>query len=215
MKNFERLLRVGVIPVIRASSRLDIFRLLRALKSGGIDTAEITMETPGTIEVIKKVAVEMGDEIMVGAGTVLDGETARMAIMAGAEFVVSPSLHPDVITVSNRYNKIVVPGAMTPTEIVNAFEHGADMVKVFPATVLGPEYIKALRGPYGHIPVMCTGGIDIHNAADFIKAGCAAIGVGGSLISRKDIEAGNWEAIIEKARMLVEAVKQGRQELTK
>lgn len=212
MRNFEALTAGGVIPVVRGSRAESIINLARALKAGGISTIEVTAETPGVMEVIKKVSLELGDEILVGAGTVLDGETARLAILAGAKFIVSPSLHPDVITICKRYGKIVIPGAMTPTEIVRAYELGADLVKVFPAGVLGPRYIKDVRGPLGHIPLMCTGGIDLHNAAEFIRAGCAAIGVGGALVSRKVVEEGDWTSITAKARRFVETVRLARSE---
>lgn len=212
MKDLRKLTERGVVPVIRGGKADIIVDLALALASGGITTIEITVEAPGAMDAIKKAASEIGDKILVGAGTVLDSDTARMAILAGAEFIVSPSLQPDVITVCKRYGKIVVPGAMTPTEIVSAYELGADLVKVFPAGVLGPRFIKDVRGPLGHIPIMCTGGIDVHNAADFIKAGCVAVGVGGSLVSQKAIAEGDWAAITAKARQLVEVVQQARVE---
>lgn len=206
----EQLSEVGVIPVVRGGQPETILALAKALQAGGIDSIEITVETPGALDAIKVVAAEMGEGFLIGAGTVLDGETARLAILAGAQFVVSPSLHPDVVKVAKRYGKLVAPGAMSPTEIVQAYELGADLVKVFPASILGPEYIKNVRGPLGHIPLMTTGGIDLHNAVDFIKAGCVAVGVGGSLVSRKAIAEGNWQAITDKARQLVEAVRTAR-----
>jgi len=212
MKDFNKLTAGGVVPVVRGGRAESIVNLARALKAGGINTVEVTAEAPGAMETIKKVALELGGEVLVGAGTVLDGETARLAILAGAEFIVSPGLHPDVITVCKRYGKIVVPGAMTPTEIVRAYELGADLVKVFPAGVLGPRYIKDVRGPLGHIPLMCTGGINLHNAAEFIRAGCAAIGVGGALVSRKAVEEGDWASITAKARRFVETVRLARPE---
>ncbi|GAB6180028.1 bifunctional 4-hydroxy-2-oxoglutarate aldolase/2-dehydro-3-deoxy-phosphogluconate aldolase [Desulfotomaculum defluvii] len=212
MTQLARLSKVGVIPVVRGSQPETILLLAKALQAGGIDTIEITLETPGALEAIRKVSTEMGETFLVGAGTVLDGETARLAILAGAQFIVSPSLHPAVITVAKRYGKPVAPGAMSPTEIVRAYELGADMVKVFPASTLGPKYIKDIRGPLGHIPLMATGGINENNAADFIKAGCKAIGVGGSLVSRQVIEEGNWSYITEKAGHLVEAVRAARSE---
>lgn len=212
MKDLKKLTAGGVVPVVRGGKAESIINLAQALKAGGISTVEVTTETPGAIEVIKKVASELGGEVVVGAGTVLDAETARLAILAGAEFIVSPSLHPDVITVCKRYGKIVVPGAMTPSEIVRAYELGADIVKVFPAGVLGPRYIKDVRGPLGHIPLMCTGGIDLHNAAEFIRAGCAAIGVGSALVSRKAVEEGDWTFITARARQFIEAVRLARSE---
>lgn len=210
MNGFAGLTKVGVIPVVRGSQPETIILLAKALQAGGINSIEITIETPGALEVIKKVASEMAGTFIVGAGTVLDGETARLAILSGAQFIVSPSLQPDVITVAKRYGKPVAPGAMTPTEIVRAYELGADMVKVFPASTLGAKYIKDIRGPLGHIPIMATGGINVNNAAEFIKAGCLALGVGGSLASQQVIAEGNWSYITEKASQLVEVVRNAR-----
>ena len=210
MNGFAGLTKDGVIPVVRGSQPETIILLAKALQAGGINSIEITVETPGALEVIKKVASEMAGTFIVGAGTVLDGETARLAILSGAQFIVSPSLQPDVITVAKRYGKPVAPGAMTPTEIVRAYELGADMVKVFPASTLGAKYIKDIRGPLGHIPIMATGGINVNNAAEFIKAGCLALGVGGSLASQQVIAEGNWSYITEKASQLVELVRNAR-----
>lgn len=210
MNGLEKIINSGIVAVVRGAQKETIINVIHALKAGGIDNIEITVDAPEAIEIIKKLNAQFGDEIYLGAGTVLDGETARLAILAGAKFIVSPSLHPDVITVSKRYGKVVVPGAMTPTEIVRAYELGADMIKVFPADVLGPQYIRDVKGPFKHIPLMVTGGIDVHNAADFIKAGVAAIGVGGSLVGRKIVQEGNWEMITEKARKLVEEVQRAR-----
>ncbi len=212
MKGLEKLTASGVVAVVRGAKAESILNIARALKAGGVTAIEITVDAPGAMEMIKQLTSGLGDEVWVGAGTVLDGETARLAILAGAEFIVSPSLHPDVITICKRYGKIIIPGAMTPTEIVKAYELGGDVIKVFPAGVLGPQYIKDVRGPLGHIPLIPTGGVDLHNAADFIRAGCIAIGVGGSLISRKDVVEGNWESITEKARQFVETVRLARSE---
>jgi len=211
MKNdLVRLKEQGLVAVVRGVQFETAHRLVEALMLGGISIIEITVDAPRAIDVIKDLATRFGDEILLGAGTVMDGETARMAILAGAQFIVSPSLHPDVITVSKRYGKIVIPGGMTPTEIVKGYELGADMIKVFPASILGPGYIKDIRGPLGHIPLMTTGGIDLHNIADFIKAGVDVVGVGGSLVSRQMIQEGKWELITEKARQLVEEVQRAR-----
>ncbi|RKO67028.1 bifunctional 4-hydroxy-2-oxoglutarate aldolase/2-dehydro-3-deoxy-phosphogluconate aldolase [Desulfofundulus salinus] len=212
MKGLEKLRASGVVAVVRGAKAESILNIARALKAGGVTAIEITVDAPGAMEMIKQLTSGLGDEVWVGAGTVLDGETARLAILAGAEFIVSPSLHPDVITTCKRYGKIIIPGAMTPTEIVKAYELGGDVIKVFPAGVLGPQYIKDVRGPLGHIPLIPTGGVDLHNAADFIRAGCIAIGVGGSLISRKDVVEGNWESITKKARQFVETVRLARSE---
>ncbi|SHE75625.1 2-keto-3-deoxy-phosphogluconate aldolase [Caldanaerobius fijiensis DSM 17918] len=213
MNGLEKIKNSGIVAIIRGAKSDTILKIIQALREGGIDNIEITVEVPGAIEIIKEVNAQLRNEIYLGAGTVLDGETARLAILAGAQFIVSPSMHPDVITVSKRYGKIVIPGAMTPTEIVRAYELGADMVKVFPADVLGPQYIKEIRGPLSHIPIMVTGGIDLHNAADFIKAGATVIGIGGSLISQKiSQDEESFKMITEKARNFVEEVKRARLE---
>jgi 2-dehydro-3-deoxyphosphogluconate aldolase/(4S)-4-hydroxy-2-oxoglutarate aldolase len=153
---------------------------------------------------------EFGDAVLLGAGTVLDSETARAAILAGAEFVVGPTLNVDVITVCRRYNKIVVPGTLTPTEILTAWEAGADMIKVFPAGAMGPGYLKDIRGPLPQVKLMPTGGISLENAADFIKAGAVVIGVGGNLVDKKAIKTGRFDLLAERARQFVEVVREAK-----
>ncbi|MBM7622662.1 bifunctional 4-hydroxy-2-oxoglutarate aldolase/2-dehydro-3-deoxy-phosphogluconate aldolase [Sporohalobacter salinus] len=205
----------GVVAVIRGMEADKVVNIVDALLEGGVKAIEITLNTPGAIDLIEEVSEKVENtEAIVGAGTVLDGETARSAILAGAEFVFAPNLNQDVIEVCNRYGTVVIPGVMTPTEIVNAYQAGADLVKVFPAGVLGPKYIKSVKGPLDHIPMMPTGGVNLDNAADFIEAGVVALGVGSDLIDKEAIAEGNYKVITEKAKQLTQVVKETKESLT-
>ncbi|WP_408955403.1 bifunctional 4-hydroxy-2-oxoglutarate aldolase/2-dehydro-3-deoxy-phosphogluconate aldolase [Natroniella sp. ANB-PHB2] len=213
-ENLKTILDSGVIAVIRGMEVDKMIKVVEALQEGGIKALEITLNTPGALDMIKELAVKLEDtDVVVGAGTVLDGETARAAILAGAEFVFAPNLNCDVIEVCNRYGKIVIPGVMTPTEIVNAYQAGADLVKVFPAKVVGPGFIKSVKGPLDHIPMMPTGGVNLDNAADFIEAGSVALGVGGSLLDQEAIDNQNYEVLTEKAKQFVQIVEETRESL--
>lgn len=207
MQQKLRFIESGVIAVIRKCDPESILPLAHALLQGGVIALEITMESPGSLEMIESLRNEFNDEVIVGAGTVLDGETAKMAIAAGAEFILSPSINQQMIEVTKRYGKLCVPGAMTPTEILTAYEKGADMVKVFPAGSLGPNYLKDVKGPLGHIPLIPTGGVGLENVAEFIKAGAIAVGVGGSLIDRDSIKNRDFTMIKERARKFMEKVQ--------
>ncbi|KRF60981.1 2-dehydro-3-deoxyphosphogluconate aldolase [Bacillus sp. Soil768D1] len=176
-----------LVAVIRGARPDQIVPIARALNEGGIRTLEITVETPKVCELIDKVKEEFGDDIIVGAGTVLDPETARSVIVAGAEFIFSPTVNIETIKMAKRYGIISIPGALTPTEILTAYEHGADVIKVFPADALGVGYFKNLKGPLPHIPLMPTGGVNLDNLASFLKAGAVAAGIGGSLINPKKL----------------------------
>ena len=202
--------RCGVIAVIRASSSQQLIDVAAAIKEGGVDVIEVTMTTPDALKVIEAVRAKYGDEVYLGVGSVLDGETARAAMLSGAEFIVSPVVKPDVIEMCNRYGKIVMPGALTPTEILDAWERGADYVKVFPASIVGPGYIKAVKAPLPQVELIPTGGVNVENAADFIKAGATALGVGGALVSKKAIAERNFDLLTETAKQLVEAVRNAR-----
>ncbi|MBO8137318.1 MAG: bifunctional 4-hydroxy-2-oxoglutarate aldolase/2-dehydro-3-deoxy-phosphogluconate aldolase [Desulfotomaculum sp.] len=208
----ESLLESGIVAVVRGVEAAKVVEIAKALHAGGITAVELTMDTPGAVDMIKQVVSEIGDKAVIGAGTVLDAETARAAILAGAEFIFCPSLHEDVIRTGNRYGKVVIPGVMTPTEIIKAYEMGADLLKVFPASVLGAKYFKEIRGPFKHIPLMPSGGVNLENAAEFIKAGCVALGVGGSLLNKQAIKEGNYEALTLKAKQFVQVVCQARNE---
>lgn len=206
----ERMLNPGVVAVIRADSSEQLEHVARALRDGGVTAMEITMTTPNALEVIKSVSRALGDSILMGVGTVLDETTARLALLAGAEFVVTPVMRPDVIALCNRYSKPIVAGAYTPTEALAAHEAGADFIKIFPADSLGPGYVRAVRAPLPQLQIIPTGGVDEHTAGDFIRAGCPAVAAGSSLV-RKDILArGDWPALSDLAGRFVAAVAQAR-----
>jgi len=209
-QQLQRLIDGGVVAIIRAETSAGLLKVVEAIDKGGVKAVEVTMTTPKAIETIAAVAEQYRGDVLVGVGTVLDAETARSAILAGAQFVVSPILSEEVIKMAKRYSKIVVPGAFTPTEIVKAWEYGADIVKVFPTSSVGPEYIKDLKGPLPYIAMLPTGGVTLENAGDFIKAGAIALAVGGNLAGKKAIAEGRYEEITKNARRFVEAVKQAR-----
>jgi 2-dehydro-3-deoxyphosphogluconate aldolase/(4S)-4-hydroxy-2-oxoglutarate aldolase len=205
-----RVLKCGIVAVIRAKSGEQLVDVARALQAGGVDVMEVTFTVPRAVRVLERLADELGDQVLLGAGTVLDPETARAALLAGAEFIVSPNTNVDVIRVCRRYGKLAMPGAFTPTEVVTAFESGADVVKVFPSDVGGPNYLKALHGPLPHIPLMPTGGVDLDTAAEYLRAGACALGVGGSLVESKAVERGDFGRIQELAgrfRAIVDQVR--------
>jgi 2-dehydro-3-deoxyphosphogluconate aldolase/(4S)-4-hydroxy-2-oxoglutarate aldolase len=201
----------GLVPVVRASSADEAMQAIDAIKEGGISVLEITMTVPGAIKVIEAVAAKNDDSTIVGAGTVLDAETARVCMLAGAQFIVSPALNLDTIAICNRYSVPIMPGALTPTEVVSAWTAGADFVKVFPAgSVGGASYIKNLKGPLPHIKFIPTGGVSLKTAAEFIKAGSSALGVGTDLVDVKAIRAGEAHVVTERARQFVEIIREAR-----
>jgi 2-dehydro-3-deoxyphosphogluconate aldolase/(4S)-4-hydroxy-2-oxoglutarate aldolase len=204
----------GIVPVVRAASAEHAIRAVEALYNGGVRAAEITMTVPGAIKALEKTADTFGNKLMLGAGTVLDPETARSCMLAGAEFFVSPSLRVSVIEMAKRYSKVVFPGALTPTEVLAAWEAGADAVKVFPCgNVGGAKYIKALKGPFPQIEMVPTGGVNLETVADFLKAGSCAVGVGGELVDGKLMAAGKFEVIEERARQFLAAIQKARAEM--
>ena len=207
----QRIRDIGVIPVVRASSAEEAIQVVDAIKAGGVSLLEITMTVPGAIQVIEQLAKRFGDEAIVGAGTVLDPEIARACIDVGARFVVSPALNLETIALCRRQDVAVMPGALTPTEIVTAWNAGADFVKVFPCGALGGAgYIKSLKAPLPQIELVPTGGVTLATAATFIQAGAAAIGVGADLVDVKAIRAGHPEKVTAAARAYVEAVRSAR-----
>jgi len=207
----ERIKENGIAAVIRGAKPENIVPIAKALKAGGVKTLEITVETPRVLELIERVSYEMGDEVIVGAGTVLDPETARAAIIAGAKFIFSPTVNVETIKITKRYGVISIPGALTPTEILTAYENGADIIKVFPANVFGPSYLKDIHGPMPQIPLMPTGGLDIHNVGEYIKAGAVAAGIGSSLVNtKKTMDNQYFIELEEKAAQFVEAVRKAR-----
>ncbi len=200
-----------MIPVVRATSADEAMRAIDAIREGGIAVLEITMTVPGAVGVIEEVTKRFGNDALVGAGTVLDPETAKACISSGAQFVVSPALNPDTIAYCREREVAIMPGALTPTEVVQAWNAGADFVKVFPAgAVGGPSYLKSLKAPLPQIELVPTGGVNLKTAADFIKAGAAALGVGADLVDIKAIREGQAAIITERAKQFVEIVRQAR-----
>ena len=178
----------GVVAVIRLNGKENLDQIINSLASGGITAIEITMTTPNAVEYIQEFSSKYANKFLIGAGTVTDAEMAIKVIDAGAEFVVSPIIKPEIIHTAHEYEKVVFPGAFSPTEIFTAWENGADVVKVFPATALGPQYFKDIHGPLPYIKLTPTGGVSLENAADFMRAGAVCIGVGTSLLDKKMIE---------------------------
>jgi 2-dehydro-3-deoxyphosphogluconate aldolase/(4S)-4-hydroxy-2-oxoglutarate aldolase len=203
-------LATGVVAVIRADSGEQLVDVCRALARGGVRACEITMTTPGAIESIAAASRALGSEAVIGAGSVLDGATARAAILAGARFIFSPVLNLEVVEMAHRYDCAAVPGALTPTEILTAWTAGADMVKVFPANHFGPQYFRDLHGPMPQLKLTPTGGVDLNTAADWIKAGAVAIGVGSSLVKKELLKAGRWDELSALARQYVDVVAAAR-----
>jgi 2-dehydro-3-deoxyphosphogluconate aldolase/(4S)-4-hydroxy-2-oxoglutarate aldolase len=206
----KRIVDGGIVAVVRSESGASLVKVVQALAEGGVGAAEVTFTVPDAIDVIRQVRREVGDAIVLGAGTVLDPETARAALLAGAEYIVAPTLHFDVIRLCRRYDKAVMPGAFTPTEILAAWEAGADVVKVFPADVGGPAYLKAIRGPLPQIRLMPTGGVDLDTAESFLKAGACCLGVGGALVDPKAIAAGDFGRIRDLAAQYAAIVRRTR-----
>ena len=204
----------GALGIIRVQEAEGLLRITKALQEGGLDCVEITMTTPGALRAIEETSGKLNDVLM-GAGTVLDAATARQAILAGAQFLVTPTVELNVIKMARRYGIIVIPGAMTPTEILTAWEAGADMVKVFPANVLGPGYLKAVHGPLPQIPLVPTGGITADNAGKFIHAGAAMVCAGGWLVDKEAVANGHYGVLTERARQLVDAVSKAREEIAR
>jgi 2-dehydro-3-deoxyphosphogluconate aldolase/(4S)-4-hydroxy-2-oxoglutarate aldolase len=205
------ILDIGVVPVVRTSSAESAVLAIEAVYRGGIRAAEITMTVPGAIKALEKLADAFGDKLVLGAGTVLDPETARICMLAGAQFFVTPALNLKTIEMAKRYSKIIMPGALTPTEIVAAWEAGADCVKVFPCGALGgAKYIKSLKAPLPHIEMVPTGGVSLETTADFLRAGAAAVAVGAELIDAKTISEGRYEVFEERARQFLAEVAKAR-----
>ena len=210
----QRVLDSGIVAVVRSPDSQQLVETARALADGGVNVVEITMTVPDALDVVRQVRKALGDRLLLGAGTVLDVETCRAALLAGAEYIVAPTLNLDVIRQCRRYNKLVMPGAFTPTEILAAWEAGADIVKVFPADVVGPAFFKAMCGPLPQIRLMPTGGVDLTTAAAFLKAGACCLGVGGQLVEPRAVAEGNFNRIRDLARQYVAIVQQTRKEIS-
>jgi len=211
----QRIRDVGVIPVVRASSAAEAVRVVEAITAGGVPLLEITMTVPGAVQVIEQLVKRFGDQTVVGAGTVLDREVAQACVAVGAQFIVSPALNLETVKCCRDQDIAVMPGALTPTEVVTAWNAGADFVKVFPCgAVGGASYIKSLKAPLPQIELVPTGGVNLKTAASFIEAGAAAIGVGADLVDVEAIRAGQPEKITDAARAYVEAVRSARMQST-
>ncbi len=210
-RNIHIILETGIMAVIRAQSSDQLVDVASALRDGGVKAIEVTMTTPNALEVINKVSELMKDDCVIGVGTVLDPETARAAILAGAEFVVSPTLNLDTIKMCRRYSAVCVPGAFTPTEILTAWEAGADVVKVFPATGLGPQFFKDVLGPLPQVRLTPTGGVSLDTVADFIKAGASCVAVGGNLVTKQALSDKDWSSITNTAQDFIERIKSARE----
>lgn len=214
MKKWENLIRLkdsGLVAVIRRPKESQIHGIAEALVKGGVGALEITLDTPGALRMIESVKETFGDKVLVGAGTVLDAISAKSAIDAGADFIFSPTFDVETIQITNRYGKISIPGVMTPTEVVQAYSAGADLLKIFPGDSLGIDYIKNLKGPLPHIPMMPTGGVSLDNVEAFIKSGAIAVGAGGTLLDKKAIEEGRYEVLTQIAEQFIAKIQKARQ----
>ncbi len=209
-EQLQQVLDRGIVAIIRAPSGEQLVDVAQALLDGGIDVIEVTFTVPGILDIIQQLHRKLGDQILLGAGTVLDPESARAAILAGAEFLVTPTINEKVIRLGRRYGKLVMSGAFTPTEILTAWETGADIVKVFPADVGGPAYLKAIHGPLPQIRLLPTGGVNLDTLPKFIHAGACAVGLGSSLVTQADLKQGDLTQIRDRAAAYVEAIQTAR-----
>lgn len=215
-KSLGKIREIGLVPIVRAPSAEDAMLAAEAIIAGNIGIAEITMTVPNALHVMEKVAEKYGDKVLLGAGTILDTETCRAALLAGAQFIVTPALNLQVIEMARRYSKPCMPGALTPTEVLTAWQAGADLVKIFPCgPVGGPKYIKALKGPFPQIDFIPTGGVNLETTPEFIKAGASAVAVGGELVDLKALREGKMETISANALKYVEAVRAARAAMAK
>lgn len=212
-EDLDRVLDGGIVAIIRAPSGEQLVDVARALHAGGIDVIEVTFTVPGVLDIIRETREALGDQVLLGAGTVLDPESARAALLAGAEFIVSPVVNTDVIAMCRRYDRICMPGAFTPTEVLTAWEAGAEVVKVFPADVGGPNYLKALHGPLPQVRLMPTGGVDLQTLPDFVGAGACAVGLGSALVEKEAVASGNMDRIRQLATEYVRLMRQTREQL--
>jgi 2-dehydro-3-deoxyphosphogluconate aldolase / (4S)-4-hydroxy-2-oxoglutarate aldolase len=210
----ERILEIGIVPVVRAASAREARMAADAVCEGGIPIVEITMTVPGAVDVIRELTKNAGSQVLVGAGTVLNAESARRCLDAGAQFLVSPGLNLQIVELAKREGKLMMAGALTPTEVMAAWEAGADFVKIFPCgQVGGAKYIKALKGPFPQVPFVPTGGVNLNSAAELIEAGAVALGVGGECVHAEALKANKPEIIVENARKFVAIVKQARAQM--
>lgn len=210
-ENLDRFIRCGIMAILRSEDPKNIIPALEALIEGGIDTVEVSLVTPGAVDIIKNLHQSLGEKILLGAGTVLDAESARVAILAGADFVISPVLALEVLKISRRYGKMTFAGGFTATEALTAWENGSDAVKIFPAMPAGPDYIKAIHAPLPQIPLIPVGGVSLENMEAFMDAGCIAVAASSSLVSGKMIKEGKLEEIKKNALMWAAEMKRIRE----
>lgn len=201
----------GIVAIMRAKSSEQLIAAADAIKAGGVMVIEVTMTTPGALGVIEAAKTRYGEDVLFGAGSVLDTETARAAILAGADFVVAPTLNLDMVALCNRYSIPVMPGCYTPTEALTAWEAGADMIKLFPASVGGADFVKAILAPLPHLEIVPVGGVNLDTAANFIHKGAAALGVGSSLVNQKLLDAGDLDELTRRAKAFITEVQKGRE----
>lgn len=204
----KKILDERIIAIVRLDSAEYFLEVAQALKAGGVSVVEFTLTTPGALDMLKNVSARFGDEMLIGAGTVLDPETARTAILSGGEFIVTPTFNPATIEMCKHYGKPIVAGAMTPTEMLNSWQAGADLIKVFPVgNIGGVDYIKSVLAPLRQLRLVPTGGVNAENAASYLKVGAAVVAVGGGLVDKNSVKRGDWNLITDEARRLVKAVK--------
>jgi len=207
----KRIVEIGVVPVVRAASANQARQAAEAVCAGGIPIVEITMTVPGAVELIAQLTREVGSEVLVGAGTVLDAEAAQRCLDAGAQFLVSPGFDLETVKLANREQKLIMAGALTPTEVIAAWKAGSDFVKIFPCGAMGgASYLKALKGPLPQVPMVPTGGVNLKTAGEMIQAGAAALGVGGELVSAAALKSGNVKEITEAARQFISIVREAK-----
>ncbi|MHB8501752.1 MAG: bifunctional 4-hydroxy-2-oxoglutarate aldolase/2-dehydro-3-deoxy-phosphogluconate aldolase [Candidatus Acidiferrales bacterium] len=210
----ERIIEIGIVPVVRAASAAEASIAADAVCQGGIPIVEITMTVPGALEVIRELAKKCGSDVLIGAGTVLNVTTAQQCLDAGAQFLVSPGFNLPTVNLAVREGKLIMAGALTPTEVMAAWEAGAEFIKVFPCGQLGgAKYIKALKGPFPQIPFIPTGGVNLNTAAEFLEAGCVALGIGGELVQAEALRSNQPEIIVENARKFLAIVRQTRAQM--
>lgn len=210
MNTLSDILDKKIVAIIRGANYEDALKIAESLYDGGVKVLEITMDSPKALDVIEKINDEFNGKILVGAGTVLDSHTARSAILSGAKFILSPTVDLETIKMTKRYGVVSIPGAFTPTEILSAFENGGDIIKVFPAT-LGPDYIKNIQGPLGHIPLLPTGGVNLKNISDFMKIGVAGFGIGSALVNTEnEITDTYLEELSDKAKQFVSVIENSK-----
>ncbi|MCD5391041.1 bifunctional 4-hydroxy-2-oxoglutarate aldolase/2-dehydro-3-deoxy-phosphogluconate aldolase [candidate division NPL-UPA2 bacterium] len=213
-KTLKAITRCGIIAVIRGKEKDKVLKAIQAVSQGGINVIEVTFTIPGAAKIIKELAATMSDKIILGAGTVINPEMAKEAVEAGSTFLVSPNINLEVIEMGKEAGFVLIPGALSPTEIVTAWQAGADMVKIFPANLFGPRYLKDIKGPLPRVPLVPTGGVNLNTARDFLKAGAACLGVGGALIDKEAIKEGRFEVLTEKAKKFREITEGVKREIS-